>query len=84
MSPHCVPDGIYSIGEVPRTGSGKKLEVPVRRVLAGVPVRDAVDGASIANPASMAYFADLVAHLHSGRPPGVEEMAARLEAAGDV
>jgi acetoacetyl-CoA synthetase len=85
VSPHCVPDGVYVIPAVPRTGSGKKLEVPVREVLAGVPVRDAVDGASIANPASMAYFASFAKQLRSGGPPaGAAAMGARAEVAGDA
>jgi acetoacetyl-CoA synthetase len=50
LSPRHVPDEIYAIAEVPRTLSGKKLEVPVKRVLAGVPLRKAVSEGALANP----------------------------------
>jgi acetoacetyl-CoA synthetase len=50
LSPRHVPDRIDAIAEVPRTLSGKKLEVPVKRVLAGVPLSQAVSEGALANP----------------------------------
>jgi acetoacetyl-CoA synthetase len=50
LSPRHVPDRIDAIAEVPRTLSGKKLEVPVKRVLAGVPLAQAVSEGALANP----------------------------------
>jgi acetoacetyl-CoA synthetase len=50
LSPRHVPDRIDAIAEVPRTLSGKKLEVPVKRVLAGVPLEQAVSEGALANP----------------------------------
>jgi acetoacetyl-CoA synthetase len=50
LSPRHVPDRIDAIAEVPRTLSGKKLEVPVKRVLAGVPLEKAVSEGALANP----------------------------------
>jgi acetoacetyl-CoA synthetase len=50
LSPRHVPDRIQAIAEVPRTLSGKKLEVPVKRVLAGVPLEQAVSEGALANP----------------------------------
>ncbi len=50
LSPRHVPDQIAAIAEVPRTLSGKKLEVPVKRVLAGVPLDQAVSEGALANP----------------------------------
>ena len=50
LSPRHVPDRIEAIAEVPRTLSGKKLEVPVKRVLAGVPLDQAVSEGALANP----------------------------------
>jgi acetoacetyl-CoA synthetase len=50
LSPRHVPDSIAAIAEVPRTLSGKKLEVPVKRVLAGVPLDRAVSEGALANP----------------------------------
>jgi acetoacetyl-CoA synthetase len=50
LSPRHVPDRIDAIAEVPRTLSGKKLEVPVKRVLTGVPLEQAVSEGALANP----------------------------------
>ncbi|HJW35854.1 MAG TPA: acetoacetate--CoA ligase, partial [Actinomycetes bacterium] len=50
LSPRHVPDRIAAIAAVPRTLSGKKLEVPVKRVLAGVPLEQAVSEGALANP----------------------------------
>ena len=49
LSPRHVPDVIHAIREVPRTLNGKKLEIPVRRVLLGVPVEEAVNLGAVAN-----------------------------------
>jgi acetoacetyl-CoA synthetase len=53
LSPRHVPDRIAAIAEVPRTLSGKKLEVPVKRVLAGIPLDQAVSEGALANPAAI-------------------------------
>jgi acetoacetyl-CoA synthetase len=42
---------------IPRTLSGKKLEVPVRKILLGTPVADAADPDALANPEVLGYFA---------------------------
>jgi acetoacetyl-CoA synthetase len=54
-----VPDRIVPIAAVPRTLSGKKLEVPVKRVLLGVAPDDALTVASVANPDSLDTFVAL-------------------------
>jgi len=64
VSPRHVPDEIYAIAEVPRTLSGKKLEVPVRRILLGVPVAQAASVDSMTNPDSIAYFVALAETLN--------------------
>ena len=57
LSPRHVPDEIRQVPGVPRTLSGKKLEVPVRKILTGTPVAQAADPSSLANPEVLAYFA---------------------------
>jgi len=57
-SPRHVPDKIYQIDAVPITLTGKKLEVPVRRILMGVPADKAANRAALANPASLDFFID--------------------------
>jgi acetoacetyl-CoA synthetase len=58
-SPRHVPDEIRQISEVPRTLSGKVLEVPVKRILMGTPPEQAASRESLANPAALDYFVDL-------------------------
>ncbi len=57
LSPRHVPDEMHQVPGVPRTLSGKKLEVPVRKILTGTPVSEAADRESLANPEVLAYFA---------------------------
>ena len=62
-SPRHVPDRVYAIDEVPRTLSGKVLEVPVKRILTGTPVERAASRDSLANPAALDYFVELADEL---------------------
>ena len=54
LSPRHGPDEIRAIPEVPTTLSGKKLEVPIKRILAGEPVETAVNIGTLQNPESIA------------------------------
>lgn len=54
LSPRHGPDEIRAIPEVPTTLSGKKLEVPIKRILAGEPVETAVNVGTLQNPESIA------------------------------
>jgi acetoacetyl-CoA synthetase len=63
-SPRHVPDEVFAIAEVPRTLSGKVLEVPVKRILMGAPPEKAASRDSLANPASLDYFVELAATLN--------------------
>ena len=58
-SPRHVPDEVFEIAEVPRTLSGKALEVPVKRILMGTPAEQAASRDSLANPAALDYFVGL-------------------------
>jgi acetoacetyl-CoA synthetase len=58
-SPRHVPDELRQIDEVPRTLSGKVLEVPVKRILTGTPADRAASRESLANPAALDYFVEL-------------------------
>jgi acetoacetyl-CoA synthetase len=60
-SPRHVPDEIRQIAEVPRTLSGKVLEIPVKRILLGTPASVAASRESLANPAALDYFVELAA-----------------------
>jgi len=63
LSPRYVPDEIYVVPEVPCTLNGKKLEVPVKRILSGTPPEKAVTADAISNPESLNFFIDLARSL---------------------
>jgi acetoacetyl-CoA synthetase len=65
-SPRHVPNEVRQIAEVPRTLSGKVLEVPVKRILMGAPPNEAASVDSLANPASLDYFVELAGTLGAG------------------
>ena len=65
LSPRHVPDEIVAVAEVPRTLNGKKLEVPVKRILLGEPWQAVVTPDGMANPAALEFFVDL--RLTAGR-----------------
>ena len=65
-SPRHVPNDVFAIAEVPRTLSGKVLEVPVKRILTGTPAERAASRDSLANPAALDYFVELAATLDDG------------------
>ena len=55
-SPRHVPEKIYQVDDIPYTLTGKKMEVPVRKILMGVPEEKAANRNVMANPASLDYF----------------------------
>ena len=59
LSPRHVPDQILEAPAVPRTLTGKKLEVPVKRILQGTPVRDAAAAGAIDRPGVLHWYHDL-------------------------
>jgi acetoacetyl-CoA synthetase len=61
-SPRHVPNDVIAITEVPRTLSGKALEVPVKRILMGDPPEKAASRESLANPEALDWFVQYAAH----------------------
>jgi acetoacetyl-CoA synthetase len=59
LSPRHVPNRFIVIDEVPRTLNGKKCEIPVKRILAGVDPSRAVSADALSNPDSLAPFVAL-------------------------
>jgi acetoacetyl-CoA synthetase len=57
-SPRHVPDRIIAVPDIPVTRTGKKMEVPVRRILMGVAPERAANSEVMANPESLAWFVD--------------------------
>jgi acetoacetyl-CoA synthetase len=59
FTPRHVPDKVVQAPAVPRTLSGKKVEVPVKRILLGEPVERVVNPGSLANPEALDFFVEL-------------------------
>jgi acetoacetyl-CoA synthetase len=70
-SPRHVPNEVRQIAQVPRTLSGKVLEVPVKRILMGVPPEQAASVESLVDPSALDYFVELAQQLKA-RPPAGE------------
>ena len=58
LSPRHVPDEIHQVPGIPRTLSGKKLEIPVRKILLGTEPERAADPNALANPEVLEHFGD--------------------------
>jgi acetoacetyl-CoA synthetase len=58
-SPRHVPNEILAVPDIPRTLNGKKLEVPVKKILSGTPPEQAASKDSLSNPESLDRFAEL-------------------------
>ncbi|SDI41238.1 acetoacetate--CoA ligase [Natribacillus halophilus] len=61
-SPRHVPNDIFAIDEVPTTLNGKKMEVPIKKLLTGTPVEKAVNTGSMKNPETLRYFQNFYHH----------------------
>ena len=59
LSPRFVPDDVFQVAEIPRTLSGKKQELPIKKLLLGHPLEKVVNREAMANPASLDWFVDL-------------------------
>ncbi|MGI8585484.1 MAG: acetoacetate--CoA ligase [Thermoleophilaceae bacterium] len=62
-SPRHVPNEVFEVEEVPRTLSGKVLEVPVKKILTGTPVDRAASRDSLQNPAALDFFVELAERI---------------------
>ncbi|EMA6341901.1 acetoacetate--CoA ligase [Bacillus cytotoxicus] len=59
VSPRFVPDEIYEVEQIPKTLSGKKLEVPIRKILLGFSPEKVVNEGALVNPDSLDFFIEL-------------------------
>ena len=66
LSPRHVPDRILAVAEIPRTINGKKMEVPIRRVLLGEAPEKVMSRGSMANPTAVDEYRSLSERLASG------------------
>jgi acetoacetyl-CoA synthetase len=70
LSPRHVPDVVHAVPSIPRTISGKKLEVPIKRLLDGAPFERVVNPGALADPDSLTPFLALAGQRPDARPAG--------------
>lgn len=63
LSARFVPNAVFAVTDIPRTLSGKKLELPIRRLLLGLPIEKVASPDAMANPDSLSFFVDLARKL---------------------
>ena len=68
LSPRYVPDEIFVVDDIPRTISGKKIELPIRRILLGQSVDESVSRDTMSNPQSITFFSELAKELRARSP----------------
>ncbi len=66
LSPRFVPNAIFQVPDIPRTLSGKKQELPIKKLLLGQPLAKVVNLDAMANPACMCWYVDF-AQRHLAR-----------------
>ena len=59
LSPRFVPDEVFQVAEIPRTLSGKKQELPIKKLLLGQPIEKVVNREAMANPGCLAWYVAL-------------------------
>jgi acetoacetyl-CoA synthetase len=68
LSPRFVPNEIFQVAEIPRTLSGKKQELPIKKLLLGQPLEKVVNKDAMANPGCLDWYVAL-ARARSSSPP---------------
>jgi acetoacetyl-CoA synthetase len=61
LSPRFVPNDIFQVEAIPRTLSGKKQELPIKKLLLGQPLEKVVNREAMANPACLDWYVALAA-----------------------
>ena len=69
LSPRFVPDAIFAVPAIPRTLSGKKQELPVKKLLLGQPLAQVVNRETMANPESLDWFVDYISRTRPEQHP---------------
>jgi acetoacetyl-CoA synthetase len=70
LSPRHVPDEIVGAPAIPYTLTGKRLEVPVKRMLQGVPLEQASSAGAVAQPEALDWYAEFARRRRSSGAPG--------------
>jgi acetoacetyl-CoA synthetase len=66
LSPRFVPNEIFQVAQIPRTLTGKKQELPIKKLMLGQPLEKVVNQDAMANPGCLPWYVDLARrHLES-------------------
>jgi acetoacetyl-CoA synthetase len=64
LSPRFLPNAIFQVAEIPRTLSGKKQELPIKKLMLGQPLEKVVNREAMANPGCLDWYVHMArAHL---------------------
>ena len=66
LSARHVPNDIYQVQQMPRTLTGKKMELPVKKLFLGMPVEQVANRDAMANPDSLDYYMALAGQRKAG------------------
>ncbi|MDQ3272458.1 MAG: acetoacetate--CoA ligase, partial [Pseudomonadota bacterium] len=66
LSPRFVPNDIFQVPEIPRTLSGKKQELPIKKLLLGQPIDKVVNRDAMANPGCLDWYVAFALQRQSG------------------
>ncbi|HSC65232.1 MAG TPA: acetoacetate--CoA ligase [Caldimonas sp.] len=75
LSARHVPNEIFQVASLPRTLSGKKMELPVKKLLLGAPAGDVFKVDAMANPESVEWFAEFARRRAASAPAGAAATA---------
>lgn len=67
LSPRFIPDEIYAVKDIPKTLNGKKMEVPIRKLLLGFDAEIVINSDSMGNPDSLRFFLELAKEFNETR-----------------
>ena len=70
LSPRFLPNDIFQVAEIPRTLSGKKQELPIKKLLLGQPIDKVINREAMANPACLDWYGAFAAARTSKGQPG--------------
>ena len=65
LSPRHVPDRIHQVPDIPKTLNGKRLEVPVKRLLMGAPLEEVASPGALGDPDALRAFAEIARELRA-------------------
>jgi acetoacetyl-CoA synthetase len=67
LSPRFVPNDMFAVAEIPRTLTGKKQELPIKKLLLGQPLEKVLNRDTMANPACLDWYVAFAARHGAGK-----------------